>query len=113
MAIGKPVIGQTFLRLHSNDQAVNRLQDNMQLFAEFLQSVPILDGVLLEGISLAVSSSNLVQHGLDRTWRGWFIVNLESASFPDIFVPSTDTSDRTRYIQLDSSVAATVSLWVF
>ncbi len=112
VAIGVPVIAQTFTRLQSDDGLFNRAQDNVQVFAEFLQSIPWLDGVLIEGVTINAGTT-LVEHKLGREWRGWWLTDSSGTVGLQPSSLSTSTADRSKFIEFVAGVPQTVNIWVF
>ena len=81
-----------------------------------LREIPILNGVLLEGVALLGASSTRVYHNLGRAYRGYIVVSNNKTT--DIIVVESENKDPGKYIALKSANAsgtfnATVSLWVF
>ena len=72
-------------------------------------SQPILDGHLIENLQLTSGEPLVVNHGLARRIRGYFITRKSAAA--DIF--DTNTSQPARSIQLESTADVTISIWVF
>lgn len=95
-----------FRKVLQND--INRLQTNIQEFADSVSGIPLLSGTLLEDIELSATETK-VPHKLGRTVRGWIIVTKNanynvwrsSSELPKQFLPLTASGD------------ITVSLWVF
>ena len=54
------------------------MQDNVQLFSEFIESVPYLDGSLVEGVTIPALTTTLVNHQLGRAYRGWITLRVEA-----------------------------------
>lgn len=66
----------------------------------------IMDGRLLEGVSLSTTAS-AVAHGLGRRPRGWLVVDNDSG----VTVYRTEWDSRT--MTLTASATCTASIWVF
>lgn len=79
MAIGTPIRAQSFRRIQMGDQIADRMQDNVQVVSQFLESVPFLDGTLIEGVELTALTTSDVEHKLNRKYRGWLALNVSSA----------------------------------
>lgn len=89
------------------DSGVLRLvQDGVFASADEIKSIPILNGVLLEDVAL-ISGTTKVPHRLGRRPRGYLVA--KSTAAIDVYDTGTTTTD----IDLVSSAAATVSLWIF
>lgn len=67
---------------------------------------PLLDGVLLENVSLGAGNTK-VPHKLDRNLKGFVIVDRSNAA--TIYRVTKDD----KFLTLNSSAAITVSIWVF
>jgi len=77
-----------------------------------LREIPILNGVLLEGVALLSASATRVYHNLGRAYRGYIVVSNNKSSV--VHVDDSADIDPTKYIPLKSpSLNSTVSLWVF
>jgi hypothetical protein len=77
-----------------------------------LREIPILNGVLIEGVALLSASSTRVYHNLGRAYRGYIVVSNNKAS--TVHVDESSNSNPLKYIALKSpSTDSTVSLWVF
>lgn len=77
-------------------------------FLRALRDVEIVDGRLIENVSVSTSPTN-ISHRLGRDWKG-YIVTAASAS---VNVYHTTTTNRDSVLTLTASGSATVSLWVF
>lgn len=74
-----------------------------------LNSINILDGLLIEGIELDTTGIS-IEHGLGRAWRGWCLVDIDTSAT----VYRASSEDETVLIKLRaSSGTPTVSIWVF
>ena len=100
---------QTFKRLFTKDQDLMSLQDNVNDALLPLFLVPLLSGNLLENLSLTTSTQQ-INHKLDRAWRGFFVV--KSTADIRVFSPAQSTDPKVK-IPLQASSAGTVSVWVF
>ena len=87
---------------------VERVQNNIESFANQLTNIPILNGVLLEDVALS-GSETLVNHKLGRAYRGWIIVDKNANQ--GVWV--TNTTYPERFLGLTAGGTVTVSLWVF
>ena len=86
----------------------SRAQANVENVILNLRNALILDGVLLENISVATTST-AVPHKLNRAYRGYIVC--KNNTYADIKVASEDSSQL--FINLQASAACTISLWVF
>jgi hypothetical protein len=72
--------------------------------------VPILEGRLVTDISVGTTATD-VAHKLGRPYRGWWVVDNDTAA--TIRRDASSTADNAVFLTLIASSAATVSLWVF
>lgn len=91
-----------------------RIRDITDLFqrdakqaVDSLAAIPILDGVLLEDVSLTTAASR-VFHNLGRTVNGFWVVWSEADS--RVWVDGLNTP---AFIELRANAPVTVNLWVF
>jgi hypothetical protein len=92
--------------LNLKDSDLARMQDNLVSAISQISRVPILDGVLIEGISLISGSDNQVSHKLGRIPRMWLLAD-QSAN-----ANVWRTAWSNTLLTLRSSANCTVSLWV-
>lgn len=101
---------ERFSPLPSADPVLNVVQAQLQRILGGLVGVELLEGRLVEGVSLA-AGSNEFAHGLGRVLRGWAVVRRSSAA---TLYDTQDTNTRAdKTLQLTASATITVSLWVF
>ena len=76
-----------------------------------LESNPLLDGILHEGITLTGSSAdNLITHKLGRSYRGWLLVK---GSINGDYPEEATSPNSSLFLNLKVTSAQTVSVWVF
>ncbi len=96
---------KTFQKFHQGSQELQRLQKNVEdAFGPIVKNV-LLNGRLLE--ATLASGSNKIEHKLGRKINGYIIVKRNAN------VSVYNTSDDELYLTLNSSGAASVSIWVF
>lgn len=88
---------------------VNALQENVYDVIRKWEGVPLLDGALVEAITLGTSAVD-VPHGLGRPIRGWIVVRTNGTA--TIYEPSTPAL-RDRFLRLQATGTVVVTLWVF
>lgn len=96
-----------YKKIPTADKDLEKVQENTRQFAVQLVGVPLLDGVLLRDVSLVVGSGNKIIHKMGRVPIGYIVVDSSAAT--DICTSSKSTS----HLTLNSSAAATVTIWVF
>lgn len=79
--------------------------------------VPILQGRLLENVSITENQTNRVRHGLGRKLRGWIVVRqtVEEIFFSDL-QDSNGREDEELWLvpkTASGSAKSKISLWVF
>ena len=99
---------QTLQTEHHSDPATNRMQERLRTIINVLAGLPILDGVLLENVTLTTADTP-VAHGLGRVPRGCFMVKGNTSV---AWSATTPADDKFVYL-LCASGTKTVSLWVF
>ena len=103
-----------FQQINTKDQDLQIIQANVQKALVPLESVPMVGGVLLTGISLTAAMDNFVQHGLGRTPTVFFIGNLNANAV--VWSPASITlngaSSNRFVINLRCSANCTVSVWI-
>lgn len=77
---------------------------------ERLNSVPLVGGRLLVEVGVNTAPTR-VAHGLGRPYLGYLVV--KSTADVSVWVDSATDTAPDRFISLDASASATISLWVF
>lgn len=102
---------KSFKRIQSTDRVVNQMQDNIEQVLRRIISSAILSGQLIEDVDIVTGTEKVVNHGLGRELRGWFIVRQNAnANLWDSQATNT-LSNKT--LILNSSANVKISLWVF
>jgi len=78
-----------------------------------LNAIPVLDGRLVEGVTLAAGVTKDVVHGLGRTLRGWIIVRVGYSGATAVVQEAAGNPDEALYLRLSCAQDVTLSLWVF
>lgn len=97
-----------FRKQGGGTEAEFRAQSNIESSIASVGNSIILDGTLLENVSLSTAGTS-VDHKLGRAYRGYIVC--KNDTFCDIKI--TSNNDSKLFIQLQSSANCTVSLWVF
>ena len=94
---------------NAESQDLIDLQEDLFNVLAPLTKNPLLDGVLLEDISISTTATAF-PHKLGRKWRGAILTKL-SANVT-VWYP-TALQDETKFITIDASGSATASFWIF
>lgn len=97
-----------FRKLNTNDDLINRFQDNVDQVLHPVLACPLLAGLQLNNISLN-AGNNSINHLLGRKPLGCIVTSLSSNVIIDANV---DTASAT-VITIGASGAATASFWVY
>jgi len=100
-----------FARSNTEDENIESIQNSLENTFRSIESCPLLDGHLLEGVSIA-TGVNTIDHKLGRPIRGWIVTRCNAG----LYLPSTHQdgnahADETLILQF--SQAATADIWVF
>ena len=91
-----------------SDYDLSRVQDSIRQSLDDLISKQLIDGILLENVSLTSGQDNIINHKLSRKLRMWLVVRKNANS--DVWEVSSVVS--TKQISLRCSANVTISLWV-
>ncbi len=75
---------------------------------------PVLENPILKGQMVEVPlivGLNQVNHGLQRNWIGWFVVNIDGAA--TLYVNPNQNQTPLLTVPITSDAVVTVSLWIF
>lgn len=97
-------------KIRTSDADLKNVQDSIELVLDQIIRKGILDGILIEDVSL-VSGSNIVDHTLDRAPKGFIIVSRNANQ--QVWNGTSTKVIPKRNINLVTSGAVTVSLWFF
>lgn len=116
------------VREHTGDPSQERQQAERHDVERFLNRVPWLDGRLIDGsfsaatqkgdgtgpgITIGVTDT-LVEHGLGREPRGFFVVSMEGNAAAVVkSLASAQPTDQRRIFALVASASTLVKLWVW
>lgn len=93
------------------DPALTQLQDNISAALQPLVKNPLLDGLLIDDITLTSGSTTVVNHGLGRKVRGYIVVK-SNANVTVYIVEANQVAPEAQLV-LSTTVTATISLYVF
>ncbi len=86
------------------------VQRNIKEFSGQLEKNEVLDGILIEDISLSSASTNTINHKLGRKLRGWTITRIQANA--NVWESATQTLPASN-LELEVSANCTVSIYVF
>jgi len=101
----------SFTRGSTDNESVNVLQNSLENSFRSIESCPLLDGHLLEGLTIA-TGVNTIEHKLERPIRGWIVTRCNAG----LYLPSThqeDNAHNDKTLVIQFSQAATADIWVF
>ena len=94
-----------FRMTHQDTEGGVTLQTAVRDAFEPLTSNPLLDGILIKGLS--ITSSLSIAHGLERPVQGWVVTRIKSSSL----IYETNATDK--YLTLAASAPAVVDVYIF
>lgn len=97
---------EIFDRIHHPDSLINRIQDKLTRVINAIARVPLLDGVLLEGVAIDAAAT-VVPHSLGRTPRGYICLDAQANQIGQI-APADD-----KFLYVAATSPLTTSFWVF
>lgn len=100
-----------FKKFRAIDPDVTKVQENVQEYLRQITQNPVLDGLLLQDITLSSASVTNVNHGLGRAPIGWIVTRQRASS---IIWDSQDSNTLpSKTLQLNCSSDVVVDLWIF
>ncbi|MBV6514145.1 MAG: hypothetical protein FMNOHCHN_03735 [Ignavibacteriaceae bacterium] len=101
---------KAYAKIDSEDEAVNRIQEQLEFILNPLIKTAILDGVLLRNVNLSTTPTR-VEHKLNRKHLGYFIVDKDAAA--DVYSMQSSETMPNKFIKLVSTAPVNVSIWIF
>lgn len=99
-----------YKKIKSDDDVLNRVQDQIAYsIAQLIRTEP-LDGRLIPNVSLT-AGANSVEHKLGRDLRGWIVVRKRANA--NIWDEQDSNTRSSLFLNLQTSADVTVDLWVF
>lgn len=99
---------KSFQTINSSDYDLQKLQDNTAKAFKPLTDCPLLDGVLIESVSLTSGRDNMISHTLGRVPRLWIVAKKDQNST----VWEKTSPAPSSLLNLWCSTSCTVNLWV-
>lgn len=100
----------TAARVQTQDRNINQLQSNILTQLNAIVKNPLINGNILTEQAL-LTGSNTLNHGLNRTIQGWFIVRLRSSA--SIFDTQDSNPTPNLTLLLTSSANVVADVFVF
>tara|TARA_Y100001938_G_scaffold87002_1_gene119312 strand:- start:663 stop:977 length:315 start_codon:yes stop_codon:yes gene_type:complete len=97
-------------RVQSQDPTINKVQERLERAFIPLFGSLIIDGVLIEDLSLNTSTLE-IPHGLGRPYRGYFVADLNADA--RVYRDTSSASNPSQFLPLKASGAVTAKVWVF
>lgn len=101
---------QPYQPLKQQDENLARMQQRVKSAFDRVTPMVILDGVLVQNVSLSSAAATLVKHGLGRAAVGWIVVDIQGAATVYRVRQGTIPAD---VLPLQASSNVVCSLWVF
>ena len=98
-------------RVQTENREVNQLQSNIISSLQPLLTNPITAGRVITNVTLSAGSVTTINHGLNRTLTGWFVIRKRATA--DIYDKQDDNSNPAQTLLLYSSAEVKIDLYVF
>jgi hypothetical protein len=96
------------------DEETQRIQQQQDAVLNSVLATPILDGRLIQGLTVPTSGPLVVPHGMNRRALGIFVVAASAAVSVPYQLPADQTSPTGAImLRFTSGAGATISVWVF
>lgn len=102
---------KAFQHVNTEDQQLERVQQNIAAAVNPVIQASIIDGRLIKDVSLTTAQANLIEHKLGRALKGWFITRLRAGV--TIWDEQDSNELPSRTLDLRSSADVVVDVWVF
>lgn len=99
------------MKIASSDPVLDRVQEHIEQSFQAVTRNPLIDGVLIENVSLVSASTNIIEHKLSREVIGYIIVSKSSDS--NVWDDLKAQTKKKLFLNLETDVDTTVSLWIF
>jgi hypothetical protein len=100
-----------FSRIQSQDDVLNRVQQNLSRSLNPIVQLPQTQGQILQNVILA-SGTNIIEHKLGRTLLGWYPVRMRG-NFVQLYDQQVTNVTPAVTLMLYASVAGDIDLYVF
>lgn len=101
-------------QLNVDDDKLNRIQTNVATVLDPVLATPIIDGVLVQNLTIPASGVLVVPHNLGRKALGIMVVMASAAvSMPYALPANQGTPTGGIVLTFSSGAGALVNIWVF
>ena len=97
--------------VQTNNADFRLFQSQLSKVLQPILSNPINFGTRLSGVSLLANGVNTVNHNLNRTLQGWFLVRNRADAV--VWDSQDSNTNQTQTLLLNTSADVTVDIWVF
>ena len=102
---------RSFQRVDTTDPSIREMQYRLEETLRPVTSSSIVNGRLIEDVSLASGTTSKIAHKLGRSIIGWIVVGKNAAQH--VYDENSGKSDLSTYLHLTASGTVTVNVWVF
>jgi hypothetical protein len=102
---------RSFQRVDTTDSSMREMQYRLEETLRPVTDSSIVDGRLIEDVSLASGTTSKIAHKLGRSIIGWIVVGKNAAQH--VYDENSGKSDLGTYLHLTASGTVTVNVWVF
>ena len=102
---------RSFERINVTDPEVQNLQYRLEETLRPVTDSSIIDGRVIEDITLASGTTSKIAHKLGRKLIGWVVVGKNAAQH--VYDVNSGKTDLDTYIYLTAGGTVTVNIWVF
>ena len=102
---------RNFERVDTTDPSLREMQYRLEEALRPVTGSSIVDGRLIEDISLASGTTTKIAHKMGRSIIGWIVVGKNAAQH--IYDQNSGKSDLDTYLYLTAGGTVTVNVWVF
>lgn len=98
-------------RLSLGDPRLERAQEHLEEASREVFANPILDGRLVEGVSVSTTEKQ-VPHKLGRKYRGFWLAGTKENGAHVELIEGT-SANRAKFVAITSNVTATINIYVY
>ena len=102
---------RSFQKVDTTDVSIREMQYRLEETLRPVTDSSIIDGRLIESISLSSGTTSKIAHKLGRKIIGYIVVGKNAAQH--VYDENSGKSDLDTYLHLTSGGTVTVNIWVF